>query len=316
MSWPLKASTEHIVAAYRETGSVWKAGKQLGMAGQSVHERLRAIGYPLARRSWTQEETAELKQLMANGLTISDVAHRLGRTYAGVACRASRTGLPSTRERPRRIPRGAGYDKVAVGRHLKTLESTGVKVTQYARAQGLDVDTLVMAFQRHYADRWRDYLATHSPLPEKVCEYCEDVFIPANGKQRFCTRACGTRSSTDRTYFGGRRRETVGLAEGVCQLCGRKDAKGLSSHHVLGKENDPGNTELVALCPGCHKIVSHLGGRAFVDDPRAWEALIALAWTRRHGPEIHADPTVKVLYTEVNIEVWDEDEHEGCEEAS
>jgi hypothetical protein len=45
-----KFETEEIVSAYLRTGSVWKAGKLLGMAGQSVHERLRAIGHPLSNR--------------------------------------------------------------------------------------------------------------------------------------------------------------------------------------------------------------------------------------------------------------------------
>lgn len=309
-AWNRKASDEEVVAAYRETGTVWKAAAKLGMAGQSVHERLRAIGYPIARRSWTKEETAELQRLVANGVPLAEVAYRLGRTYAGVACRASRTETRSTPKRVRKIPRGAGYDKVTVARHLKTIEGSELRVTQYARAQGVNVDTLVLAFQKHFPERWQAYLAAHSPLPQKVCEYCEDTFIPANGKQRYCTRACGTRANVDRDYFGGNRRNTVGLAEGVCQLCGRTDGKGLSSHHILGKENDPLNVELVALCRGCHQIVSHLGGRAFVDDPRAWEALIALAWTRRHGHEIHANPKSQVVYTEVSIEVWDADEDE------
>lgn len=309
--WNRKASDEEIVAAYREMGSVWKAGLKLGMAGQSVHERLRALSYPMARRTWTREETDELQRLVANAVPLAEVAHRLGRTYAGVACRASRTEARSPRgKRTRKIPRGAGYDKVSTTRHLKTLEVTGVKVTQYARAQGVNVDTLVMAFQQHHGERWQAYLATHSPLPAKVCEYCEDAFVPANGKQRYCTRTCGSRANTDRNYFGGRRRETVGLAEGICQLCGRADAKGLSSHHVLGKENDQLNETLVALCQGCHQIVTLLGGRAFVDDPRAWEALIALAWTRRHGAEVAQGTPQRVLYTEVCIEVWDDDDDE------
>lgn len=309
-AWNRKADDEQIVAAYRETGTVWKAGLKLGMAGQSVHERLRSIGYPLARRVWTNEETAELRRLMANGLPLAEVAHRLGRTYAGVACRASRTDVPSTRPRARKVPRGAGYDKVTIARHLKALETTPQKPTQYARAQGLEINLLILAFQRHFPERWQQYLATHSPLPEKVCEYavCGATFVPANGKQRFCTRTCGTRANVDRTYFGGRRRETVGLVEGVCQLCARTDAKALSSHHVIGKENDPLNEILVALCSGCHNIVTLLGGRAFVDDPRAWEALISLAWMRKHGAGLAAGTSERVLYAEVLIEVSDEDD--------
>jgi hypothetical protein len=199
---------------------------------------------------------------------------------------------------------------VSAARHLKTLEGSELRATQYARAQGLNVDTLVMAFQKHFPERWQRYVATHSPLPQKQCPYCEDDFIPANGKQIYCTRVCGSRANIDQKYFGGRRRETVGLAEGVCQLCGRSDVKGLSSHHVLGKENDELNEVLVALCQGCHQIVTLLGGRAFVDDPRAWEALIALAWTRRHGAEVARYSPPRTLYTEVTLEVWDDDQDE------
>jgi hypothetical protein len=308
VAWNRKASDEEIVNAYRDTGSVWKAAAKLGMAGQSVHERLRSIGHPLARRKWTKEEVAELQRLIGNGLSLSEVAHRLGRPYAGVACRASRTETRVISKREKKIPRGAGYDKLTTCRHIRDLEKSERKVTQYARAEGLSVELLVRAFQKHCPERWNEYLRLHSPLPTKKCTYCESDFVPSNGKQSYCTRECAGHARADRNYFGGNRRNTIGLAEGVCQLCTCQGKKGLSSHHILGKENDPMNTELVALCPGCHQIVTLLGGRAFVDDCRAWEALIALAWTRRHGAEIHANPLPQVVYTEVILEVCDEDE--------
>lgn len=309
-AWNRKVTTEEIVAAYRETGSVWRAGLKLGIAGQTVHDRLRAVGYPIAGRKWSAEEDAQLQQLVTSGVPLAEIAHRLGRTYAGVACRASRSEVRSVPKRQRKLPRGVGYDKVSVEKHLRALEKSGVKVTQYSRTVGLNVDSLVYAFQKHFPERWQAYTATHSQIPKKTCEYCEVEFVPANGKQRYCTRTCGTRANTDRSYFGGNRRNTVGLAEGVCQLCGKADVKGLSSHHVLGKQNDQLNESLVALCPGCHQIVTLLGGRSFVDDPRAWEALIALAWTRYHGAEVASGPQDRVLYTEVCIEEWDEDDEE------
>lgn len=320
MAYPRRVSDEQVVAAYRETGSVWKAGKLLGIVGQSVHERLRALDYPMRGRNWTNEEQAELERLVDENLPLAEVAHRLGRTYAGVACRASRRSVQSARgSRQRKIPRGAGYDKLSVGRHLKVLEASPLRVTQYARGQGLNVDSLVYAFQKNFPERWQAYLANHSPIPEKICEYCEGKFVPANGKQRYCTRQCGTKANTDSKYFGGRRKETVGLAEGICQLCGRGDVTGLSSHHIFGKENDPGNDHLVALCRGCHQIVTLLGARAFVDSERSWEALISLAWLRRHGHEAFANPNMQVIYTEVTIELsadsdWDDLDEE--EEAS
>ena len=313
-AWNRKASDEDIIAAYCETGTVWKAAKRLGMCGQSIHERLRAIGYPLARRVWTNEETDELAALVANGVPLAEIAYRLGRTYAGVACRASEVGVRSTMgPRTKKIPRGIGLNKAEVHKHLKALEASGIKPTIYARQHGYDIDTLVRAIQNNFPERWQSYLETHAPLPQKQCTYCGQSFIPANGKQRFCTRQCGETGRRDQQYFGGQRATTIGLAEGVCQLCGAKDVPGLSSHHVLGKENDPLNSQLVALCRGCHKIITFLGSRNFVDNPRAWEALIALTWMRKHGAKLFATPAGTTVYTEVTIETWDFDEDTDVE---
>jgi molybdenum-dependent DNA-binding transcriptional regulator ModE len=41
----MKHTVEELIEAYKETGSVWKAGKKLGIPGQSVHSRLSALGY-------------------------------------------------------------------------------------------------------------------------------------------------------------------------------------------------------------------------------------------------------------------------------
>jgi len=293
--------TDAIVAAYQQTGSVWKAGKALGLAGQTVHERLRAIGYPLNGRHWTAEERAEVVALAGNGLSCAQIAHRLGRTFAAVASVLSRAGVKVVRARPVKIPRGAGYDKVSILRHLRALEAGSQPVTRYARANGLNVESFVRALQRHAPDRWEAYQARTSPLPTAVCPYCEREFIPSNGKQQFCTRACGDHARADRSYFEGRRRNTIGLADGICQLCNRKVTKGLSSHHVFGRENDLEN--LIALCPGCHKLITLLGSRTFLDDPATWEALIQLAYMRHYPDRFLSGDGAGGIYVCVDIDV-------------
>lgn len=278
-------TAEEIIAAYRATGSVWRAGKTLGLAGQTVHERLRALGHPLANRKWDQAEIEELTNLVDH-LTIGEVAHRLGRTYAAVACKINELGIGSRvgNKRKRKIPRGAGYDKASLKRYTDQLNTSGDKITVFARRQGLNIDTLVIALERHFPEWWIAYRAAHSDIPERECNYCGGTFIPSIGKQVSCTRACAQAKRVDESYFGGKRRNTIGLAEGRCQLCSRTDVKALSSHHVLGKENDPTNDFLIALCSGCHQLVTLLAaGRAFLDKPDGWEALIQLALLRRHG---------------------------------
>lgn len=290
-----KATTQQIVEAYRETGSVWKAAKRLGMAGQSVHERLVAAGFSLRGRNWTEDEVDELRALIGNLVPLGEVARRLGRPYAGVACKASELGMKSTPQRMRKVPRGAGYSKAQMKEHIKALWRYDGTITQFVRSRSLQIEPFVQAFQRHYPDAWRDYTEQHAVGPRKRCPYCDDEFLPMSARQTYCTRKCGTDARRDEQYFGGNRRFTVGLRAGVCQLCGGERAKGLSSHHVFGKENDPGDRVLIALCRGCHQLVGLLAARKFADEPAAWESLISLVWMRRHGQTLQYGEALSVL---------------------
>lgn len=313
-AWNQRVTSEQVVAAYMATGSVWRAAKQLGISGQGVHQRLVNLGHQIPNCAWTQDEDDELATLIANRVALSEIANRLGRPYAGVAARASRRGLKSDRgPRTRKIPRGAGLDKISVGKHLRALEQSGIKVTQYARREGLQIELLAQALEKHYPDRWNEYKRTHSQLPTKTCPYCEQQFIPGSGKQIYCTRECGTAARKDRDYFGGNRRDAIGLAEGVCQLCGRSEVKGLSAHHIVGKENDPNDAGLIALCRGCHRIVTILGGRSFVGDTATWEALISLAWARHHGGRMMENPG-RGISVSVHIDEWEQEDDEEYNE--
>lgn len=305
-----RVTIQEIIEAYQRTGSVWKAGKELGLAGQTVHERLRAINHPLSLRPWSEEERAEAISLTTSGVPLGEIAQRLGRTYAAVASQLSLAGARSGQRREKRIPRAAGYDKASVKRYIKELDGYHGPITRYARSSGLNVELLVKAIQKYDEGWWQLYVASRSDIPKRTCPYCSTDFIPANGKQTYCDRKCAADARADRNYFGGNRRATIGLAEGVCQLCGRHADRGLSSHHVLGKENDPDNEVLIALCAGCHKAVTFLASRKFVDDPAAWQSLISLAWLRRHGEDIRSGAVLdgQALYVEVSIELEDEDD--------
>lgn len=305
-----KHTAQEIIDAYQLTGSVWRAGKELGLAGQTVHERLRSLGYQLAGSKWSNDEIAELRQLVGVE-TIAQIATRLGRPYSGVAGKISelKIGSNSGNRRPIKLPRGAGYDKVTTVKHAKAIDSSGLTVHRYARSNGLGVEFLCSALERHVPEWWATYRAANSDMPETGCEYCGRRFVPSNAKQRFCTRKCGADSRADRGYFGGNRRSAIGWAEGTCQICERQPKKGLTPHHVLGKENDPADAYLVAVCQGCHQVVTALGGRDFTE--QQWEALISLAWLRRHGPDV-ATGWDKELTVCVDIDVDPHDEGDAA----
>lgn len=290
-------STEQVVAAYLKTGSVWRAGRLLGLSGQSVWERLRAIGHPMRNRLWSSEEVARLYE-MAGEFTITQIAHELGRPYGSVAERLSRLGVSGRLKRPQqKLPRGAGFDKETIRRRIRELDLFGGSIRQYARANGVRLDPLIKAIQRHDLAWWNRYVRSHSDLPAERCAYCEAEFYPMTKRQKTCSRRCQSHLRTDQSYYGGRRKYAVGMAEGVCQLCEQQKPV-LAAHHALGKENDPDNEVLVALCNGCHQTVGQLAGRKFTEQADGWEALINLVMLRRMGGQ----PDLGGVHTVVQIQ--------------
>ncbi len=215
----------------------------------------------------------------------------VGRPYGGVAGRLSSFGL--TRGRSRRgqirlkLPRGAGYSKVSTLKLIRELHAFTGSVTQFARSRGLGVDLMMLAIQK-YAPDIALTLARDKGMAPKTCPYCEREFYPMNTKQVTCSRRCQADWRVDRQYFGGRRREAIGIIERVCQLCEQPKTT-LAVHHMVGKQNDPENKNLIALCHGCHQLVGHLAGRTFVEKPDALENLISLALIRRLGDKRKPD---------------------------
>jgi molybdenum-dependent DNA-binding transcriptional regulator ModE len=281
---PQRVTADQVITAYRETGSVWKAAKALGLCGQSVWERLRGLGHPLAGRKWGTEELAELRSL-AQTSTIGEIAKALGRPYYGVAIKLSRLGLARRVGNRRRFiqkPRG-GLAKGTALAFAKLLPAHRGSLRQFAKQNGVALGTLTYGLQQHAPEAWAELVRARG-LSEKTCVACEKTFLPMTAKQIACGPRCVASHRRDREYFGGKRVTTIGLAEKLCQVCGRTVDKGLSSHHVHGKENDPDNDVLVALCRGCHRVVGHLGKmRAFADNSAAWESLVSLALMLKHG---------------------------------
>lgn len=89
-----KASDTQIISAYQATGSVWKAAEQLGMCGQSVHERLVILGIDLPNTHYSADEQAEIKSVYESGLRRGDgkldaLAAKLQREKSNI-CRFAR----------------------------------------------------------------------------------------------------------------------------------------------------------------------------------------------------------------------------------
>lgn len=279
----VKATTEDIVNAYKELGSVWKVAKHLGMCGQSIWERLTRLGYQMHAKTWTDEELIELA-ILAPQCSIGEIASRLGRPYAGVAGKISRLGLGTrfgnTLRRKKTYRKALTQNESA--RYLEDLRDFDGPIRQFCTQRGLEIEFLTNNIQRYDKQGWKEFVTTRSKMDGKRCPQCNDDFIPMTAKQTTCSRKCAALRRVDLQYFGGNRSNTVGLADGQCQLC-KQHRSFLSSHHVYGRQNDESSELLVALCRGCHQTVGTLAGKSGQDTAEFWETLIGLCMFRRHG---------------------------------
>lgn len=246
---------------------------------------------------WTEDEVSEIRR-MAGEFSIAAMARELGRPYGGVACKLSELGISGRANGTKsKLPRGAGYDKTTTLKRTREIDSFTGSLSQYCRANSIRLDPFVKAIQRHAPDWWHEYARTHTDLPSEECPYCGTTFYPMTKKQKTCSRRCQSLARSDADYFGGRRREAVGLSEGICQLCFEPKTS-LAAHHMRGKENDPHNKYLIALCQGCHQTVSRLAGRKFIKTAEGWENLIGIVMMRYLGDK----PAVEAVHTYVEME--------------
>jgi len=295
-------TNEEVIQAYKETGSVWKAGKRLGVGGQSIWERLKRLNHPMSIVFWTKEEEGELKRLVESGCNISDISKRLARSYGSIAARISSLGLRVKFTRRRKLERGI-LNKKQTQKLIKKLSvDNNIGFTKFCKQNSLKVDSVALAIQKYDMDFWKKYSFENSSIPIKECAYCEEDFYPMNTKQKTCTRKCQADLRSDKQYFNGNRKNAIGLMEGICQVCGKEGKRGLTPHHVFGKENDPEAVCLVALCKGCHFIIETLCNRVKATEEEFWENLINLVLAKRYAKE---RKYVGVL-TNVDIDLLDE----------
>jgi hypothetical protein len=311
-----KTPTEEIIQAYRETGSVWAAGKRLGLCGQSVWERLRSMGYPMQKMLWTAAEIEELRALVGT-MPLGEVAKRLGRPYTSVATRASKLGLktPTGPWRTWKPPRGAGFDKVSMRKHVAALTAGSLSLWQFCRQRGLHIDPFIKAFERHFPDQLAAYRASHAIGPARTCPNCGVDFHAMTTRQQTCSRRCQTEHRANHQYFGGNRNQAIGLRERQCQLCLRTRERGLSVHHLYGRENDPEHAALIAVCAGCHHLISIATGFAFLETTDGWERLIEFVLQRRLADKPRENVAGIQTYVDIDWLTPEEMESEGGDHA-
>lgn len=72
MAFPVKATSEQLISAYKEHNNIWKVAELFGMCGQSVWERLQKIGCINQMNVLIDEEKNQIRIFYENGFEVGD----------------------------------------------------------------------------------------------------------------------------------------------------------------------------------------------------------------------------------------------------
>lgn len=93
---PRKFTDDQAIAAYKKTGSVWKAADILGVCGQSVHERLCKLGVIKHINKFSDSDKRRLERdylRYRDAGKLQDLADEMGRTKQFICRQAKALGL-------------------------------------------------------------------------------------------------------------------------------------------------------------------------------------------------------------------------------
>lgn len=96
MPFNKKVSDEILIESYSRLNNIWKVGEEVGLCGQSVHERLVKLGIKRKNPHFTQDERFLLLEHYTNYLLqgkLQELADKMGRTKEFICRKARGLGL-------------------------------------------------------------------------------------------------------------------------------------------------------------------------------------------------------------------------------
>lgn len=95
-----KVSDEHLMEAYTRSGNIWVVAQEVGLCGQSVHERLGRLGIIKAMRYFTENEKQILfteYEKYASAGKLAELAEKMSRTKHFICRQAKELGLTDSK---------------------------------------------------------------------------------------------------------------------------------------------------------------------------------------------------------------------------
>ena len=166
MSTPPKHTDDEIRDAYERTGSIWKAADELGMCGQSVHERLVKMGVDTSLNLFTEDDEkylAERYVLYRDAAQLQVLADELGRTKAFICRKARALGLTDRNWKMRPFRKWTDMpDAVLIGT-WERFKRGRAGVSAFCRDNHYNIQSFTDAMRRVFPDEYDAVVASKKP---------------------------------------------------------------------------------------------------------------------------------------------------------
>lgn len=152
-----KASDKQIVDTYSETKNVWEVGKRLGMAGQTVHGRLRKLGVKLRNPKFTDEELEYLRlhyNEYAGQDKLKELATKMGRTIPFLCRKAGLLGLTNHRRKRPDIAKWSTITEEEARLIFEKFRKSSQDIKRFARRHKYGASGLDQTFRKFFPDEY------------------------------------------------------------------------------------------------------------------------------------------------------------------
>lgn len=188
MSAPLKRTDDEIREAYARTGSVRKVADELGMCGQSVHERLVKMGVNTSLNLFTKDDEKYLAEryiAYRDAAQLQTLADELGRTKQFICRKAKELGLTDKRGKKPAFRRWSDVpDAVLIG-IWERFKHSRLGVNAFCRESHYNIQSFVDAMRRVFPDEYEAVVASKKPKSTQYARgrdfeyYVRDCFTKA-----------------------------------------------------------------------------------------------------------------------------------------
>lgn len=195
-----KATDEQIIKDYQKTNNIWKTAKNLGMCGQSIHERLIKLNKLNKKNYLTETEKEKIRELYKEGFKVGDkkldrLSKEIHRTKTSICRFAKKEGLTNPKrnkndrlkkiysERAKKYIKNNGHPRGFLKRHFS--KETREKISKKSKEMWKK-----MSIEERIS-------LTDKQITAKIKKYGTS-FI---SKRTKCSWKSGIRKITDRKIF-------------------------------------------------------------------------------------------------------------------